>query len=154
MSTEVKIHASGKGGESFGGLVNTVVARDVRMTLDPSDLDRVHRSHTGVGAANSGSKVSVRAGAFASLHEVEGQLTVGVDNDTSGREGSEGTQFLEAEAKGIEFTNVVRSMSKGGATIKGAVRERVTNEDAGPTRAWVGRGRTIRVADDGVIRKA
>ena len=117
MSMEVEIHTSGKGGESFGGLVNAVVARDVRMTLDPSD-HCVHRSHTGVGAADSGSKVSVRAGAFASLHEVEGQLTVGVDNDTSGREGSEGTQFLEAEAKGIEFTNVVRSMSKGGATIK------------------------------------
>lgn len=122
MSTEVEIHTSGEGGESFGGLVNAVVARDVRMTLDPSDLDRVHRSHTGVGAADRGSKVSVRAGAFAGLHEVEGQLTVGIDNDTSSREGSEGTQLLEAEAKGVEFTNVVRSMPKGGTTIKGAER--------------------------------
>lgn len=50
LSLKGKVERPRERGKEFCYLVNTVVARDIRVTLDPTDLDRLGRFGAGEGA--------------------------------------------------------------------------------------------------------
>lgn len=150
LSLEGKVERTRERGKEFGYLVNTVVASNVSVTLDPSDLNRVGRFGAGEGAANRGGQVSIGPRSLTRLEKVQRQLTVSENNDLAGV--GQGAEFLEAKAQGNQFANVVGAIPDGGSSVVGALGEGITYEDAGPTWAGVRGGRTIRVANDGVAR--
>jgi hypothetical protein len=130
--------------------VSKGIAWDASMPLEPAQGDREETGTAAEKGPDSKDSVDVGGGPLPGGEDQESVLAVGEDGDAlelAGRVALE--KGLQAEAYGVDLTEVVGARTKGSTHLDALGRIGKEDNDAGASGARVRGGGTVGVADNG-----